>query len=152
MPDSEDVVWRISIPCNNGRDYLTVNYWYPGKESILFYSLYGCDGEEQLDWLKANNPGAFDSPTAEKDGIKFYQLIDFYLCDFVIVIDDYILWSIHQERQTPEEKLEEIVKFSFVRLDSSGNEKNVAVRIFLVVFISILMVLGCALVMMFLIK
>lgn len=129
LPDSENATWEISIPQNEGsKDHLIVNYWYPGRESILFYSYYVYDREEApvWAWIKENNPDAFDSPTAEKNGVKYYQLIDFYLCDFVIVVDDYVLTSLHQHRETPEEKLNEILKFSFVRLDGSKTEENIA--------------------------
>lgn len=145
LPASEDVIWEISIPRGESeypgdQEHLVVNYWYPEREAILFYSMYGYERDrvdEHLAFIMESNPGTFDVPTSEIDGVKIYQLIDYYLCDFVILIDDYLLWSIHQDRDTSDEKLEEILKFSFVRLDGNESAENTAMWLRYVLFAAV---------------
>jgi len=118
---NDPVKWVISIPrgtteTQDDQGYLLVYHWFPG-ETIQFYSFYNHDKEKELASLKSRHPGAFDKPTAEINGAKIYQLTDSNLHDFIIIFDDYMLWATIFVNKTPEEKLNEIMKFSYVRLD-----------------------------------
>jgi len=71
------------------------------------------------------NISAFDSPTAARGKVEFYQLpaLDSPV-DFVILVDDYVLtarfeFDLGARRLLRDERLEQIQRFSFVRLDGS---------------------------------
>jgi len=135
LPDGKAVSWQISIPrgcCCSQRDEgrLNVHHWFTDGlnegEVIRFNSFYRKGGFD-LDFIKANNPGGFDTPTAEKNGVKYYYFEDFYVCDFVIDIDGYILLVNYEHDKdgeavpkTLQEKLDILLRFDFVRLDELG--------------------------------
>jgi len=154
LPDSENVIWQIIIPRgsdNAQRDegYLMINYWYPGREAIYFSSYYGNQYENHLAWPKANNPYVFDAPAAEMDGVKIYQYqaTNPDTSHYTIEIDGYMLHVIHQDHvKTPEERLEDILKFSFVRLggeEPEKEEKSPETRDLFAVFIGLFAIFGC---------
>ena len=138
LSDSRNIEWRINIP-RGDTDYtedagmLHVNFWYPGRSSIHFFSYYGgYDLNHALRLIELYGFNGF-----ENEGIIYHQLSEWY--DFVIFIDDYILFSNHYDRESPEEKAEEVLRFSFERLDVNENEDNsVSAIIRIIIIVSIL--------------
>jgi len=133
LSNQENVEWRIEIPrgsAGSPRDegLLFVRYWFPadrvhGARTIVFRSLYGSGHGSNRILAEARRDGIL----VERGGVEFYQLLNdpTWRSGFVINIDGYVISARFEfagtERMSYEEMLEEIQKFSFVRL--SDNEE-----------------------------
>ena len=144
----DDVRWQIEFmrgestaPHSFGQ--ATIPFWFPDGMTVVFQSFYA--GSPML-W-GPRSIDEFESPTAVRNGVRYYQLLAEGWDDFIIFVDDYMLWArfvfpgaiilpgemefldeyminerirLAQESVlSPEEKLDVIQLFSFVPLDET---------------------------------
>jgi len=124
---SDGTIWQISVPrgvsphaVDEGR--LTVRYCFANRMTITFESFYGFGLERTFTGVRSID--AFEAPAAVRNGVEFYYLDSGAgWDDFVILIDEYMLWARFGLTATPtlspEEKLEILFMFTFARFDNT---------------------------------
>jgi len=109
---------------------LSFLFGHDGGHTIMLRSFYGYERREDIWELELWDFDAFDSPTAVKNEVKYYQLDYPGWDNFVIIVDDYILFgmflSSEQPGLSPEEQLAELQRFSFMRLEDAAMQFGVA--------------------------